>query len=412
MNATVYLFGEFNSGYTQYPDDDTSVIFRQFHENAKSTTQIVIHRDGNLMYYGYIRKLEHERYIGLCVVLNGLLLTRIDGLFSLFENTISGLVTRGQLIHYNEQGDIITYVEKLYMNKEEVDLLNESLCAGFNRFAGNITTLPVISFSISKNSIKNFVVDDNLDEIIKSSHTNGYTFIYKSKGFNTAQMNNYKGVLTRVNNEKKDLQEKPDNLQNEYAKTLRQKKQFKFVLTLFVVLLGCAIGLFSLNDDLNITRDALSNAKDTINMQKDSLISQRVRISNLNRKNRELEQSRQSEQARRVEAENNLERLKEAVSERQPFIIKRTSFDFRSGYLSFDYYGMTDEFVAINIRTYSDDGASFSTNSNIYIESGDNSASIYVSRSLDNQKWYLFEILKDNIILGMTSTKMLASFYN
>lgn len=214
-------------------------------------------------------------------------------------------------------------------------------------------------------------------------------------------MNNYKGVLTRVNNEKKDLQEKLDNLQNEYAKILRQKKQFKFVSTLFVVLLGCAIGLFSLNDDLNITRDALSNAKDTINMQKDSLISQRVRISNLNRKNRELEQSRQSEQARRVEAENNLERLKKTISERQPFIIKRTSFDFRSGYLSFDYYGMTDEFVAINIRTYNDDGVSFSTNSNIYIESGDNSASIYVSRSLDNQKWYLFEILKDNIILGI-----------
>ena len=53
--------------------------------------------------------------------------------------------------------------------------------------------------------IDHFVVDDNLDEIIKSSHTNGYTFIYKSKGFNTAQMNNYKGVLTRVNNEKKNF---------------------------------------------------------------------------------------------------------------------------------------------------------------------------------------------------------------
>ena len=141
MNATVYLFGEFNSGYTQYPDDYTSAIFNQFHKNAKSTTQIAIHRDGNLIYYGYIRKLEQERYIGLCVVLNGLLLTRIDGLFSLFENTISGLVTKGLLIHFNEQGDIVTKVEKLYLNKEEVGLLNESLRAGFNRFVGNITCL-------------------------------------------------------------------------------------------------------------------------------------------------------------------------------------------------------------------------------------------------------------------------------
>lgn len=400
MNATVYLFGEFNSGYSQYPDDYTSAIFNQFHKNAKSTTQIAIHRDGNLIYYGYIRKLEQERYIGLCVVLNGLLLTRIDGLFSLFENTISGLVTKGLLIHFNEQGDIVTKVEKLYLNKEEVGLLNESLRAGFNRFVGNITTLPAISFGTPKDSIKNFIVDDDLNEIIKSSYTNGYTFIYKSKDFNTAQINSYKGVLTRVNNEKKELQEKLDKLQNEHTKTLRQKKQFKFVLTLFVVLLGCAIGLFSLNDNLNITRNALSSANDSISMLQDSLNSQIIRISNLHSTNRKLAQTIQKEQEQRVKAENSYENLKKIISERQPFIVKKTSFNFRTGYLRFDYYGMTDGAVTINVRVYNDSGVSFSTSSTTYIQSGDNTASIYVNRSLDAKEWYSFEILKDNTILG------------
>ena len=400
MNATVYLFGEFNSGYTQYPDDYTSAIFNQFHKNAKSTTQIAIHRDGNLIYYGYIRKLEQERYIGLCVVLNGLLLTRIDGLFSLFENTISGLVTKGLLIHFNEQGDIVTKVEKLYLNKEEVGLLNESLRAGFNRFVGNITTLPAISFGTPKDSIKNFIVDDDLNEIIKSSYTNGYTFIYKSKGFNTAQINSYKGVLTRVNNEKKELQEKLDKLQNEHAKTLRQKKQFKFVLTLFVVLLGCAIGLFSLNDNLNITRNALLSANDSISILHYSLSNQIIRISNLHSTNRKLTQTIQKEQEQRAKVENSYENLKKIISERQPFIVKKTSFNFRTGYLRFDYYGMTDGAVTINVRVYNDSGVSFSTSSTTYIQSGDNTASIYVNRNLDAEKWHSFEILKDNTILG------------
>lgn len=400
MNATVYLFGEFNSGYSQYPDDYTSKIFRKFHENAKSMTQIIIHRDGNLMYYGYIRKLEQERYIGLCVVLNGLLLTRIDELFSLFENIISGLVTMGQLIHFNEQGDIITKVEKLYMNKEEIDLLNESLRAGFNRFKNYITTLPAVSFGTPKDSVKDFIFDDNLGDIIKSSYTSGYTFVYKSKNFNTAQMNSYKGVLNRVNNEKKELQDKLEKLHVEHVKTLRQKKQFKFVIVLFIVLLGCTIALFSLNDNLNITRDALSYANDTINMQNDSLSNQSFRIANLNSENRNLEQCRQAEETRRIEAENNLENLKRKISERQPFIVKRTSFDFRTGYLNLDYYGMTNETVTVDVRTYNDYGAAFSTSSNIYIESGDNSVSIYVNRSLDSNKWYSFEILKGNIILG------------
>lgn len=222
MNTTVYLFGKFNNGYTQYPDDYTSEIFYKFHENAKSTTQIAVHRDGNLMYYGYIRKLEQERYIGLCVVLNDLLLTRIDRLFSLFEDTISGLVTKGHLIHFNKQGDIVTNVETLYMNKEEIDLLNESLRAGFNHLMDSIRALPPISYGTAKDTVMNFVVDDDLGEIIKSSHTNGYTFIYKSQGFNTAQMDSYIGMLTQVTNLQKELEQ----LRAECIKASKEKDDF------------------------------------------------------------------------------------------------------------------------------------------------------------------------------------------
>lgn len=198
MNASVYIFGKFNNGYSQYPDDYTSAIFRNFSTNAKSTTQIVIHRDGNLVYYGYIRKLQKDKHIGLCVVLNGLILKRIDSLFSLFENVISNLVTNGKLIHFNEEGELVTSVEELYLDREEIDLLTESLRAGFNRFEAFCTQLPAVNFSVSKDSFKDFVVDDEQDEIIKSSYTNSYTYVYKSKGFNTTQLNSYRGILSRV----------------------------------------------------------------------------------------------------------------------------------------------------------------------------------------------------------------------
>ena len=400
MNASVYLFGEFNSGYSQYPDDYASSIFQKFSANAKSTTQIAIHRDGNLVYYGYIRKLQQGRYIGLCVVLNGLILKRIDGLFSLFENTISNLVTNGKLIHFNEQGDLVTCVEKLYLNQEEIDLLTESLRAGFKRFEAYSATLPAVSYGTSKDSCKDFVVDDEQEKIIKSSYTNGYTYVYKSKGFNTAQLNSYKGVLSRSYKEKQELAAKLDALEKEHAKTLKQKKQFKYVIIMFVILLGCAIGLFALNANLNLTRDALSSANDTISMQNDSLYVKSVEISNLHDANHELDVRRQAEEDKRIEAESNLESLKKKICDRQPFIVKSTSFDFSSRYLRFEYYGMTDSTVNIKVRAYNDEGSSYSNSSSIYIESGDNSASIYLSRGLDSGKWYSFELLKDNIILG------------
>ena len=400
MNASVYLFGEFNSGYSQYPDDYASSIFQKFSANAKSTTQIAIHRDGNLVYYGYIRKLQQGRYIGLCVVLNGLILKRIDGLFSLFENTISNLVTNGKLIHFNEQGDLVTCVEKLYLNQEEIDLLTESLRAGFKRFEAYSATLPAVSYGTSKDSCKDFVVDDEQEDIIKSSYTNGYTYVYKSKGFNTAQLNSYKGVLSRSYKEKQELAAKLDALEKEHAKTLKQKKQFKYVIIMFVVLLGCAIGLFALNDNLNLTRDALSSANNTISMQNDSLYVKSVEISNLHDANHELDVRRQAEEDKRIEAESNLESLKKKICDRQPFIVKSTSFDFSSGYLRFEYYGMTDGTVNVKVRAYNDEGSSYSNSSSIYIESGDNSASIFLSRGLDSGKWYSFELLKDNILLG------------
>lgn len=99
MNASIYVFGKFNNGYSQFPDDYSSSIFETFHKHAKSVTQLSIHREGNLMYYGYIRKLEEKNYIGFCIVLNGLMMSQINQLFALYENLITTLVTKGYLIH-------------------------------------------------------------------------------------------------------------------------------------------------------------------------------------------------------------------------------------------------------------------------------------------------------------------------
>mgnify|MGYP000116744625 FL=1 len=393
MNATVYLFGKFENGYSQYPDDYTSGIFNEFQKNAKSTTQLVIHRDNCLMYYGYIRKLEKDRYIGLCVMLNDLMLTHIDGLFSLFEHTVSGLVERGQLIHYNEQGNIVSNVDKLYMNKEDVDMLNESLRTAFNRFETYASPLPAVNYGVSKDSVRSFVEDDNPDEIVKSGCTNGYTFIYKSKGFNTAQMESFRGMLSKVNSEKQELQQKLEKLQTEHKKTLRQKKQFKIVIALILVLVLCVGCLYLLNVDLNSTRENLFSAENTIREQKDLLDRKNDSILNLTDKNL-------AETARRVEAESSLERLNSMIKSRQPFIVTRTSFDFSTGYLSFDYYGIKEETITLRIRAYNDNGDRVYREIEFNVEKGTKSASVYVSSYLEGSKYYSFEIMKDNIILG------------
>ena len=51
MSISVYLFGKFNQGYSQYPDDYSKKIFDICYQNSKAVSQIAIHRDGDLMYY-------------------------------------------------------------------------------------------------------------------------------------------------------------------------------------------------------------------------------------------------------------------------------------------------------------------------------------------------------------------------
>lgn len=298
MNSSVYVYGNFLSGYTQYPDEDFSAsIFQTFYKRAKATTQVAVHRDGHLMYYCYIRKLQQKQYIGLCVLLNGTMLARFSGLFDLFENTIATLAEKGHLIQYDRYGNLKANADKLFMNIEEVESICESLKKGFDNLANTAVKLPPENFAVGKNNVQEFVVDDKEDAILQSSFTNGYTFIYKSKGFNTAQMNSYKGVLEQVSNEvcclKKKisiLYEEKQELQDENGKILRQKKQFQYVVILFIAIVACGVGILFLNKNLHLVQDQLADANDSVRVKNqvirsnDSLIVQKSdTISRLNR---------------------------------------------------------------------------------------------------------------------------------
>lgn len=282
MNNDVYIFGEFNNGYNQYPDDYTKKIFETFYSNSESITQVCVHRDGNLMYYAYIRKLENTKYIGFCVVFNGSMLSKLSSLFSLFEKIIFELVSSGVLIHFDDQGGIVTNVDKLYLNREKIELITKSISENFNKLQKTAKSLPAINNSVSKDSIKFFSIDDDIKDIINSSHTFGYTFIYKSKDFNTPKLNNYREVIESLSNEKIELTIQLNELNEAYQKTLKEKKQYRFVAILFFLVLGCFVGLFGLNKNLN-------QANNTINEQAAKLIDKSVEIETLKNEKKDLQ---------------------------------------------------------------------------------------------------------------------------
>ena len=71
MNNTIYLFGKFKQGITASVNDYTKSIFEEFISKANAPTQIIIHRDGPIMNYGYVRRIANGHMFGICIQING-----------------------------------------------------------------------------------------------------------------------------------------------------------------------------------------------------------------------------------------------------------------------------------------------------------------------------------------------------
>lgn len=231
----IYVFGNFNKGYVQYPNDSTSNTFKNIYSNCKATTQIAIHRDGNLMYYCYIRNLNNRKYIGICNVLTGKYLTKVDELFPLFENIIEIMVNKGDIIHFTETGEITTSLDILYQSGEDIALVSEKIESGFNSLSTHTKQLPPTDFSIAKGSVISYSVNDLNSEIVKASYTFSYTFIYKDKDYNTIHINSYKGVIARKEKEISELKTECSELKRNIVSLKNKQRNTTWVAILGIV---------------------------------------------------------------------------------------------------------------------------------------------------------------------------------
>lgn len=400
VNSSIYIFGTFDNGYTQYPDNYAKEIYQNFFAQASSKSQIVIHRDKELMYYGYIRQLDkYSQYIGFCVLLNGMMLTNVSNLFTVFENAIAEMVSRGDIIAFNEKGDIVSTTNSLANKLQEVNAVTAIIRNGIDGMKSYTKTLPPVNYSIPNTEQKVFTYSAPNDTLVDASCKYAYTYVAKDKGCDTTSLSGYKGIIRKLHKEKDDLSFEYGKLKNQYNKLNEQKKQYRNVVILRAVVAVCGIGLFFLNDTLNSTQQTLEQSQSE-NVQKGETIQKLIsNITVLNGNINDLESSLSLEQSKREEAEAELNALKNIYQEQQPLFVKSTSFNFNTGWLSFDYYGYYDKTVTLGARAF-DGYDSYSNSTTFTVEKGHHSASIYLSSNLSSSRWYSFELLIGNKIIG------------
>lgn len=389
----IYIFGVFNNGYTQCPNDSTSNILRNLYSNSKTVTQIAIHRDGNLMYYCYIRKLGNGKYIGLCNVLTGVYLTKIDSLFSLFEKTTEIMANKGTIVHYAENGELTTSLNQLYKNSEDVALISSNLLSSFN--ALNKSPLPPIDFSVAEGSTVSFSVNDLNSEIVKASHTFSNTYIYKDKDYNTVQINRYKSVLSRINETNLSLRKENKELQDKNQEILRQKKQFRNVILLILVVIGCGVGIYILYDNLNSTQGQLDEANNTIVEKNIVIDSKNNRINYLKSSIDSLQKEYNEEHNRKVAIEERLTK----VCSFNPFIV--TSCSVGSEEFSFDYFADEEKDVTVTLKAINEKNSEIVSNSHsITVYKGTGSKKLHFHYKLSGSEYYYVVLMYDGHVIA------------
>ncbi len=265
MNATIYIFGNFANGYSQYPDDYTRELFSSVSMSREGTTELVYHRDGNLIYYIYTREISRSAntFIGLCCLFNGILIRDFSHLFSIFENAITEMVTKGYLIEFTKEGNLSTKVNQLYTNTKEIQQVSNYLNNNFSILDKYVEKLPSINFSISNTECKTFSFSD-ITEVYKVINDYPNIKVIKEEHYETDSLKSYANTLQEINSENEKLKDEIKRLEKETSNPFTKKIILLLsLIILFVVGFLLSFGTFNSNkESLNVNQQIADMIED------------------------------------------------------------------------------------------------------------------------------------------------------
>lgn len=289
MNSDIYIFGKFGSYYSQFPNDFTSEVFKKMSEyDTSSDTYISVHRKSELMYYGYVRKLEENCYIGICFVLNGMLVEDFNALFEIFDNIINHLAVNGDILKYSDVGNIVHNTQTLAYYRPVLNQVKVLLKDGLSELSNNFRKLPPEAYEISINESKKFdLCTDDMSQIVWASWNYSYTFITQKQG--TPAPDTYQGILRRLHKEILDLNVTNSDLNNKIRKLEKKKKQQGVVSTLGAIIFVCFFILFGIKQSLDETQGNLNLSKRILENTQTELENTQSNFVMVKKRNEEME---------------------------------------------------------------------------------------------------------------------------
>ncbi|MBR5563402.1 MAG: hypothetical protein IKW11_04160 [Bacteroidales bacterium] len=261
MNHSTYIFGELGSGYTQYPDDSTKQLL-SLGVNKNAQTSITLCRADSLIYYVYVRNLKGiDKYLGLAVAFNSLYTPSIKALFSCFEECVSNIILSGDILEFNEEGDVVNKNTRLHNQKEAIDKIVRHIDLLIADSKLTFEALPPLNYSISALEQATLAESASVADIKNAILNSNVIRVYKNSDFDSIAIKGFSSRLKKISAEKNLLEKANKELTEELSKVKKQKKQFQVVVILGLILFIGAISLFFMNSSLIEAKQEISSLK-------------------------------------------------------------------------------------------------------------------------------------------------------
>ncbi len=356
-----YIFSYVSGNYQQYTSDHSEAFIKQCCIDCKDTHQIAIHRDGNLMYYAYLYKKNASSIYGFCVVCGEICLN-LKWLFEYLQKTLEVSANKGVLFNYDKQGQICKNVVNFSSEAAEIDNVFRDIKKYLEMRPAYWEQVSPEDLSIPLTSRITFAFNDDklkITEALRHYHNVIVTME------NTIP-SSFSQTVLRLNSEKEQLMIQKTELETKIELLKRQKKQYKWVIVLSLLVVVGLIAIISINQNINelhgvlSTRDISIDSLNNVVANKNQAISTRDNI--ISRKEKELNAAKSEL--------NTVKGVLDSISSYMPFVVYElnvknegeeyggTIYSKNTTYIypKLETYGLTDGTIELFVKFYSPDG--------------------------------------------------------
>lgn len=279
MNFNLYIYGNPEGRYNQYPNDYTSSLLEEWQKELRGT-QLVVYRKMNLVYYGYTELLNNEgNYIGLCVVFNNARVLKSKLLIQFFKTIVEDyLVKFGDIIKYSEDGKIHYNIRAFNESTIAFDKLKEFINSEFDVNESKYGIVPLDSIYNGVNSFDSIDFNATDSQILTLINKYNKVIIHDVNGAENSYLNKLMASLSAENVLAK---ERINSLELEVEKVNRQKKQYRIVIFLVFVVFICLIGLYFFSSNIKSLKGDLFRRNEEIKSLNENLILANAKIDTI-----------------------------------------------------------------------------------------------------------------------------------